>query len=75
MTAVGPISVIHIDGDDDSDEVDEAVQLTDDESQRSTVISHSTNNTPVCYVTFYLSLAVVIEPIIHQYVMSHFACL
>jgi len=33
VTAAGPVPVIHIDGDDESDEVDEAVQLTDESPQ------------------------------------------
>jgi len=34
ITAVKPISVIHIDGDDDSDDVGDAPQLTDDDQSR-----------------------------------------
>lgn len=43
-----PISVIHIDGDDDSDDVDEAVQLAADDSQQTNIMDDSTSEAPVC---------------------------
>jgi len=44
---VDPISVIHIDADDDSDDADNATQLVSDEPCQATVISDSTNDAPV----------------------------
>ena len=49
ITAVDPISVIHIDGDD---EVDDAGQLSDDESQQMNVIDDSTNDALVYCLSF-----------------------
>jgi len=42
-----PISVIHIDADDDSDDANNATQLVSDEPHQTTVIDDSTNDAPV----------------------------